>query len=286
MNRQRRTVEGAILDQAMRQAEVQLAAGHAVLLLSGGDWHPGVVGIVAGRVRERFNRPSLVAAALEDGTVKGSARSVEGLDIGAAIIMARQSGLLLTGGGHAMAGGFSLDASGLPAFHRHLDDRLAAARLLPPAQALLVDGVLAVPAATVALATEIGRLAPFGPGNPEPLFALPRVRVLRADRVGARGQHAAADPGGRGRRLTTEGAAVPRRRRPAGHGIGAARRPAAASGRLAARRELEQRGERRLLHPGRRPGGAVTRASLDPPWGLGYAVAPAERARSGPVLFV
>ncbi len=185
VNRQRRTVEGAILDQAMRQAEAQLAAGHAVLLLSGGDWHPGVVGIVAGRVKERFNRPSLVAAALEDGTIKGSARSVEGLDIGAAIIMARQSGLLLTGGGHAMAGGFSLDATGLPAFHRHLDDRLAAARLLPSTQALAVDGVLAVAAATVALATEIGRLAPFGPGNPEPLFVLPRVRVLRVDRVGA-----------------------------------------------------------------------------------------------------
>ncbi len=186
VNRERRTVEDAILEGAMRQAEAQFAAGRAVLLLSGGDWHAGVVGIVAGRVKERFNRPALVAATLADGTVKGSARSVEGLDIGAAIIAARQSGLLLTGGGHAMAGGFSLEADRLPAFHDHLDQRLAAARHLPPAQALVVDGVLAVGAATTALATEIDRLAPFGPGNSEPLFVLPRVRVLRADRVGAK----------------------------------------------------------------------------------------------------
>ncbi len=186
VNRERRTVEAAILDEAMGRAERQLAAGHAVPLLSGGNWHPGVVGIVAGRVRERFNRPALVAAALDDGTVKGSARSVAGFDIGGAIIAARQRGLLLTGGGHAMAGGFSLEAGRLSELHRFLDERLSGARLLPPAQALPVDGVMGVAAATVALATEIDRLAPFGPGNPEPLFVLPRVRVLRADRVGAK----------------------------------------------------------------------------------------------------
>ena len=187
VNRQRRTVESAILEQAMRQAEAQLVAGHAVLLLSGGDWHPGVVGIVAGRVKDRYNRPTLVAATVEDGTARGSARSVEGLDIGGAIIAARQSGLLLTGGGHAMAGGFSLAAERLPAFHGFLDERLSAARLLPPAQALVVDGVLSVAAATVALAVGIGRLAPFGAGNAEPLFVLPRVRVLRAERIGREG---------------------------------------------------------------------------------------------------
>ena len=187
VNRQRRTVEGGILDRAMALAAEQLAAGHAVLLLSGTDWHPGVVGIVAGRVKERYNRPALVAAVLEDGTVKGSGRSIEGLDLGAAIIAARQSGLLLTGGGHAMAGGFSLQAADVAAFHAFLDERLAGARSRPAAQELVIEGVLTVPAATAELAAHIDRLAPFGMGNAEPLFVLPRVRVLRADRIGREG---------------------------------------------------------------------------------------------------
>jgi len=187
VNRQRRTVESAILDRAMALGEEQVAAGHAVLLLAGEDWHPGVVGIVAGRVKERFNRPALVGALLQDGLVKGSGRSVEGLDLGTAVIAARQSGLLETGGGHAMAAGFSLSADRLPAFHAFLDERLAAARLLPAAKELAVEGVLNVPAASAELAAQIGRLAPFGAGNEEPLFVLPRVRVVRADRIGREG---------------------------------------------------------------------------------------------------
>ena len=184
VNRQRRTVEDTILQRAMALGEAQLAAGHAVLFLSGTDWHPGVVGIVAGRLKERYNRPVLVGAALEDGTVKGSGRSVEGIDLGGAVIAARQDGLLLTGGGHAMAAGFSLRAEHLHAFHGFLDHRLSAARLRPPTQELAVDGVLGVSAATVELAASVNRLAPFGAGNAEPLFALPRARVLRADRIG------------------------------------------------------------------------------------------------------
>ncbi|MGI4797123.1 MAG: DHHA1 domain-containing protein, partial [Janthinobacterium lividum] len=187
VNRQRRTVESGIVDRAVEQGAAQLAAGHAVMLLSGQDWHPGVVGIVAGRLKERFNRPALVAAELEDGTIKGSARSIPGLDIGAAIIAARQSGLLQTGGGHAMAGGFSLPKDRLAEFHAHLDDRLAEARLRPATLELAIEAVLTVPAATVELAGHIDRLAPFGSGNEEPLFVLSRVRVLRADRIGREG---------------------------------------------------------------------------------------------------
>jgi single-stranded-DNA-specific exonuclease len=180
-------VESGILDRAMELAAAQLEAGHAVLLLSGADWHPGVVGIVAGRVKERFNRPTLVAAELGDGTIKGSARSIEGLDIGGAIIAARQNGMLLTGGGHAMAGGFSLPLDRVEAFHAFLDERLAEALTRPAAQELAVEGVLTVPAATAELASHVSRLAPFGMGNAEPLFVLPRVRVVRADRIGREG---------------------------------------------------------------------------------------------------
>ena len=187
VNRDRRSVESAILERAAALGQAQLAAGHAVPLLIGADWHPGVVGIVAGRLKERFNRPVLVGALLEDGSVKGSGRSVAGHDLGAVVIAARQAGLLTAGGGHAMAAGFSLEATGTDALHRFLDDRLAAVRSLPAAQDLPIDGVLSVPSATVELAAHIDRLAPFGMGNAEPLFALNRARVVRADRIGATG---------------------------------------------------------------------------------------------------
>ncbi|MGH7042700.1 MAG: single-stranded-DNA-specific exonuclease RecJ [Acetobacteraceae bacterium] len=186
VNRQRREVEAAMLDVAFRAAEIQARAGHAALVVSGAGWHPGVVGIVAGRIKERFNRPTCVAG-VTGGLAKGSGRSVPGIDLGAAVIAARQAGLLATGGGHPMAAGFSLPEVKLMAFHAFLDERLAAAADLPTAVDLLVEGALTVPGATVALAAQVARLAPFGAGNEEPMFVLHRARVVRADRVGREG---------------------------------------------------------------------------------------------------
>ena len=183
INRQRQQVEAGVLDAAMQAAEAQLAAGHAAVLVAGLEWHAGVVGIVAGRIKERFNRPACVAA-LADGMAKGSGRSVAGLDLGAAVIAARQAGILATGGGHSMAAGFSLPEARLAAFHALLDDRLAAARTMPSVADLQVEGALAVGGCTAGLADQIGRLAPFGPGNSEPVLILQRARVVRADRVG------------------------------------------------------------------------------------------------------
>ncbi len=186
VNRQRQEVEAGILTVAMQEAERQVDAGHAAVLVHAEGWHSGVVGIIAGRIKERFNRPSCVAG-IADGLAKGSGRSVPGLDLGAAVLMARQMGILTTGGGHPMAAGFSLPAAQLPAFHAFLNDRLSAASALPSAVDLTVEGALAVPGATTALAEELARLAPFGAGNEEPQFVLQRARVLRADRVGREG---------------------------------------------------------------------------------------------------
>jgi single-stranded-DNA-specific exonuclease len=183
VNRQRQQVEQSMLDAAMQAAEAQAAAGHAALLVAGAEWHPGVVGIVAGRIKERFNRPACVAG-IADGVAKGSGRSVPGLDLGAAVIAARQSGLLTTGGGHAMAAGFSLPHRQVDAFHAFLDERLAAASELPSVADLAVEGTVAVAGCSMDLAMQIARLAPFGPGNEEPMLILPRARVVRADRVG------------------------------------------------------------------------------------------------------
>jgi single-stranded-DNA-specific exonuclease len=183
VNHQRQDVEAAIVDVAMHAAEMQIAAGRATVLVSGEGWHPGVVGIVAGRIKERFNRPACVAG-FANGLGKGSGRSVPGVDLGAAVIAARQAGILVTGGGHAMAAGFALRAERLDDFHAFLDERLVSAGSLPSAADLVVEGTLAVTGATTEVARHLERLAPFGAGNLEPVLVLNRARVVRADRVG------------------------------------------------------------------------------------------------------
>ena len=183
INRQRQEVEAGMLETAMHAASLQAEAGNAVLVVAGEGWHPGVVGIVSGRIKERFNRPACVAG-IAAGMAKGSGRSVPGVDLGAAVIAARQAGILATGGGHPMAAGFSLSADRLEAFQAFLNERLAAAALLPGAVDLLVEGALSVQGATLELARQVERLAPFGAGNEEPVLVLQRARVIRADRVG------------------------------------------------------------------------------------------------------
>jgi single-stranded-DNA-specific exonuclease len=183
INRQRQEVEAAMLESAMYAASVQAEAGNAVLVVAGEGWHPGVVGIVSGRIKERFNRPACVAG-IASGVAKGSGRSVPGLDLGGAVIAARQAGILTTGGGHPMAAGFSLPADRVEAFRAFLNERLAAAAGLPSAVDLLVEGALQVPGATLELARQVERLAPFGAGNNEPVLVLQRARVIRSDRVG------------------------------------------------------------------------------------------------------
>ncbi len=186
VNRQRQEVEASMLDAAFQDAAAQAASGRAALMVAGEGWHPGVVGIVAGRVKERFNRPACVAG-IADGIAKGSGRSLPGLDLGAAVIAARQAGILTTGGGHAMAAGFSFAHGRQAAFHAFLDERLAAATALPAAADSAIEGSLTVGGATVDLAQHLGRLAPFGNGNEEPVLVMQRARVTRAERVGKEG---------------------------------------------------------------------------------------------------
>jgi single-stranded-DNA-specific exonuclease len=197
VNRQRQSVEAHVLDAAMDAAALQMEQGRAVLMVSGASWHPGVVGIVAGRLREKFNRPACVGG-YADAIIKGSGRSVPGIDLGAAILAARQSGLLHTGGGHAMAAGFSLAPDREAAFQDFMCDRLAAVLHLPPKPHLDIEAVLSPAGATLELARGLGRLAPFGAGNDEPTLVLPNVRVAKLDRLGNDGNtlRAMLDGGG------------------------------------------------------------------------------------------
>ncbi len=186
VNRERQVIEQSALEAAMAMAAEQRAAGNAVLMVCGEGWHPGIVGIVAGRLKERFNRPAMVGA-VEGGLVKGSGRSVPGLDLGAAVIAARQAGILRTGGGHAMAAGFALEVARQGDFHAFLNDRLSAGAALPDAADLEIDGAISVAGANLALATDIARLAPFGPMNQEPVLVLPAARIAHAERIGREG---------------------------------------------------------------------------------------------------
>jgi single-stranded-DNA-specific exonuclease len=180
VNRQRQTVEAGVLAAAEEAAEAQVAAGFGVLLVCGAKWHPGVV---AGRLKDKFCRPACVGGTAE-GLIKGSGRSVPGLDLGAAVIAARQSGILATGGGHAMAAGFSLAPEKTEAFHAFLCDRLASPAgplRRPPVQ---VEACISTGGATLELAWNLAKLAPFGTANEEPVIAVPDVRVVKCDRLG------------------------------------------------------------------------------------------------------
>ncbi len=152
--------------------------------MSGEGWHPGVVGIVAGRLKERFGKPAFVAG-FEGGMGRGSARSIPGIDIGGIIRAAAEAKVIEYGGGHAMAAGFSLMAGQLDGFRRFVEERFGGAGpALAAANDLYLDAVSSPAGANVALAQEIALAGPYGAGNPEPLLALPDVRVAFADVVG------------------------------------------------------------------------------------------------------
>jgi single-stranded-DNA-specific exonuclease len=183
LNAERREIEQAVLEAAIAQVEQDRSPDHALVMAAGEGWHPGVIGIVAGRLKERYNRPACVVA-LDGAVGKGSGRSIAGLDLGNAVIAARQAGLLVNGGGHAMAAGFTVEAGRVSALRDFLEERLAAAASGPIVASLTVDGTITAAAAVPDLALLLDRLGPFGSGNPEPRFAIPDLRVLRGEVVG------------------------------------------------------------------------------------------------------
>ncbi|OAH44338.1 single-stranded-DNA-specific exonuclease RecJ [Sphingobium yanoikuyae] len=183
LNEERRAIESIVQEQA----EALLAAqdNRAVALVAGPGWHPGVIGIVAGRLKERAGRPAIVVALDEDGVGKGSGRSISGVDLGAAVLAAKDSGLLVAGGGHAMAAGLTVMADKVDALAEFLDDRLSAvvARARDE-RALLIDAVLAPAGVNPDFVAAIEAGGPYGAGWPAPLIAAGPMRVIRADVVG------------------------------------------------------------------------------------------------------
>ncbi|SFP33408.1 single-stranded-DNA-specific exonuclease RecJ [Sphingomonas rubra] len=180
-NDDRRAIEAAV----QLEADTRIDARANVVLVAGHGWHPGVIGIVAGRLKERLGRPVIVVALDEGGISKGSGRSITGVDLGAAIMAAREHGLLLAGGGHAMAAGLTVEEAQVPALARFLDDRLAAAiDRAREDRALLLDAVVAPGGITPDLVASLEAGGPYGAGWPAPRVAAGPFRLVKVDVVG------------------------------------------------------------------------------------------------------
>jgi single-stranded-DNA-specific exonuclease len=190
LNDERQRIEIAAVDEAYRAAEAEIGQGEGppVLVLASASWHPGVVGLIAARVRERFDRPVFAIALAPDGTGTGSGRSMPGVDMGSAVIDAVERGIIAKGGGHAMAAGVTIRPGQMGPFRAHIAETLGASVIAARTRtALEIDAAITARAATPDFVRDIERAGPFGAGNPAPVFAFPAHRAKFPDVVGAAG---------------------------------------------------------------------------------------------------
>jgi single-stranded-DNA-specific exonuclease len=190
LNVKRREVEAEIVEQAAGQAERLIRASDASIVVVGAEgWHPGVVGIVAARLVERFGRPAIVIGwGAGDTHARGSGRSVPGVNLGNAIATAAREGLLAAGGGHAMAAGLTIEIGAIDAFRAWIANALRDARAAADeARSLDIDALVGVAGLTADLVEMWERAGPFGQGHPEPLVAIAGARVAYAEAL--RGGH-------------------------------------------------------------------------------------------------
>lgn len=188
LNRERQAIEAEAVAEAEAEMDKALTEDPAlpVLVIGRSEWHPGIVGLVAARLKERFNRPAFAFAIRPDGSATGSGRSVPGVDLGHAVRACVEAGLARKGGGHAMAAGVTVDGDAIAEFGRNLAERLGTAVAQARAvDALLIDGTLSAGGATAETVRLLQRAGPFGQGAPEPLFALARHRIVDAGIVGS-----------------------------------------------------------------------------------------------------
>jgi single-stranded-DNA-specific exonuclease len=203
LNSERQRIEVEAVNEAAAVAEMEIGSGEGppVLVLASANWHPGVVGLIASRLRERFERPTFAIALGPDGKGTGSGRSMPGVDLGRAVIEAVDQGIIAKGGGHAMAAGVTILDGQLGPFRSFLNDALTKDVTKARAStALSVDAALTARGATVDLVKDIERAGPYGAGNPGPVFAFPAHRAKFAQVVG-KGGHVSfsltADDGGK-----------------------------------------------------------------------------------------
>jgi single-stranded-DNA-specific exonuclease len=188
LNRERQEIEVRMVEEA--EAEALLSVGldenaAGIIVVASSNWHPGIVGLVASRLKDRFQRPVFALALDQNGFATGSGRSVQGIDLGRAVREAVEQKVLIKGGGHAMAAGLTIIADKIPELRAFFETRLGAdASRLRAEQSLVIDAAIMAGGATLSLLTEIDRAGPYGSGHPEPLFAFGAHRVVDAMEVG------------------------------------------------------------------------------------------------------
>ncbi len=183
-NEQRKDIESYVLLSAIEMLE-GTPQTYPIAFVAGNDWHQGVIGIVAGKLKERYNLPAFVMS-VESDEVKGSARSIPQVDLGALIISAKEKGLLTKGGGHTMAAGFSLNEDKIDEFRefvgQYVSEKIGGEAITPVIE---IDGELDVAGATVDMAEKLELLEPYGSGNSEPKLLLHHVRISKASIIGS-----------------------------------------------------------------------------------------------------
>src|SRR5262252_5222589 len=187
LNRERQAIEMETVAQAEAEALAALGLEEkgAVIVTAAQSWHPGVVGLVAARLKERFGRPAFAIALEPGGSGTGSGRSIGGVDLGKAVRQAVADGALMKGGGHAMAAGVTLRKERLAEFRAYMESALAAdVANSRHENELFIDGAVSARAVTPEFVNTLNRAGPFGAGNPEPVVALPSHQLIFADEVG------------------------------------------------------------------------------------------------------
>ncbi|MHA6684643.1 single-stranded-DNA-specific exonuclease RecJ [Mesorhizobium sp. A556] len=187
LNQERQAMEQEMLAQARAEADAELAGGNgpAVVVTASDAWHPGIVGLLASRLKDHARRPAFAIAFNGSGTGTGSGRSVAGFDLGRLVRAAADAGLIVKGGGHAMAAGITVEREKLGALRAFFEEQAAADVFrLQDEEALHIDAALAAEGATLALLDALERAGPFGAGHVSPVFVLPRHRVADARLVG------------------------------------------------------------------------------------------------------
>jgi single-stranded-DNA-specific exonuclease len=187
LNQERQAIELATVAEADAEAMAALGTEEkvSVIVTAGERWHPGVVGLVAARLKERFGRPAFAIAFHGSGIGIGSGRSIPGVDLGRAVRRAVREGIVATGGGHAMAAGVTLERESLTGFRAYLEEMLGGdVQRARDEDALLIDGAISADGANPELVATLARAGPFGPGNPEPVVVLPGHGLVYAEEVG------------------------------------------------------------------------------------------------------
>lgn len=183
VNIERRILQDKILDEALLKA-YSIHKTNSVIVVSMEGWHPGVIGIVAGRLKERFNKPVIVIGIDENGIGKGSGRSIQGIDLGNEIKKLHEKGLLISGGGHEMACGLTIESKYIKTFHEILESNLRdKINSIRSKFSIKIDALLNISAVNMDLMNSINQIGPYGSGNPTPTFAFAELRVAYANRV-------------------------------------------------------------------------------------------------------